>query len=188
VADRVPSSNAGLRAQLLADMSGKNFAFLLASLLAIGVCLTLALSQERPPTMGTSYEVFQAQRAAWASRRPATYAVSIKRGCFCRLWSVRVKIAGSEVESVEFLNNPSNPSDFADRRFYPRDVDSLFKIVDDAYTSRAYKIDLMFDDTFGYPTKAFIDRDRDTVDDEELFVLENFEAGVASAHVAQLNR
>jgi hypothetical protein len=169
-------SDARRSAQLFASMSGKDFAFLLASLLAIGVALAVALSQERPATIGTSYEDFQAHRAAWASRRPAAYAVTIKRRCFCPLWSVRVKVAGAEVEHVDFLNTPSNLSDFADRRFYPRDVDSLFKILDDAYTSRAYKIDVVFDDSLGYPTSAFVDRDRDTVDDEQVFELEKFEA------------
>jgi hypothetical protein len=161
-------------------MSGKNFAFLLASLFAIGVALALVLFHERPATIGTSYESFQAHRATWASRRPTAYAVSINRRCFCPVWSVRVKVAGAEVENVEFLNSPSSPSDFADRRFYPRDVDSLFKILDDAYMSRAYKIDVMFDDTLGYPTKAFVDRERHAVDDEQVFELENFEAGMSA--------
>jgi hypothetical protein len=157
-------------------MSGKNCALLLASLFAIGVVLALALSHERPATIGTPYETFQAQRTMWLSRRPADYTVSIDRRCFCPLYSVRVKVSGTRVERLEFLNGPSNSADFADRRFYPRDVDSLFKIVDDAYGSRAYKIEVIFDDTFGYPIKALIDRDRDTVDDENVFELAHFEA------------
>jgi hypothetical protein len=157
-------------------MSGKNFAFLLASLFAIGVALALALSHERPATIGTPLETFQAHREMWSSRRPAAYAVSISRRCFCPSWSVRVKVSGAEVRNVEFLNSPGNPSDFADRRYYPRDVDTLFKIVEDAYTSKAYKIEITFDETLGYPAKVFIDRDRDTVDDEQWFELAHFEA------------
>ena len=158
-------------------MSGKNFAFLLASLLAIGLALALALSHERPRTTGTAYEAFRAQMAKWSSRRPASYAVRIDRRCFCPQYSVRAKVSGTNVEHLEFLNGPSNASDFSDRRFYPRDVDSLFRIIDDAYASRAYKIEVIFDDTYGYPARAFIDRDRDTVDDENVFDLANFEAG-----------
>jgi hypothetical protein len=90
---------------------------------------------------------------------------------------VRVKVSGAEVEHVELLNSPGNASDFADRRYYPRDVDTLFKILDDAYSSRAYKVEITFDEILGYPTKAFIDRDRDTVDDEQWFELAHFEAG-----------
>jgi hypothetical protein len=157
-------------------MNGKNFALLLASLFAIGVALALALSNERPATIGTPFENFQAQRATWLSRRPAAYSVSITRRCYCPLWSVRVKVSGSEVDKLEFLDSPGNPSGFADRRHYPRDVDALFRIIDDAYTSKAYKIEILFDETFGYPAKVFIDRDRDTVDDEQWFELDNLEA------------
>jgi hypothetical protein len=158
-------------------MSGKNFAFLLASLLAIGVALALTLSHDRPATIGTPFETFQAHRVVWSSRRPAAYAVSISRQCFCLPWSVRVKVSGVEVEDVELLDSPGNASNFADLRYYPRDVDTLFKILDDAYSSRAYKVEITFDEILGYPTKAFIDRDRDTVDDEQWFELAHFEAG-----------
>jgi hypothetical protein len=89
---------------------------------------------------------------------------------------VRVTVSGTTVKSLEFLSHPSNSADFIDRRFYPRDVDSLFEIVDDAYVSRAYKIEVTFDDTYGYPIKTLIDRNRDTVDDESAFELAHFEA------------
>src|SRR5262245_57725260 len=112
-------------------MSGKNFAILLTSLFAIGIALALVLSYERPATIGTPYEAFQAHRTAWSSQRPAAYAVSIHRRCFCPLWSVRVKVSGAEVQNLQFLDSSSNISEFADRRYYPRDVDSLFKIVED---------------------------------------------------------
>jgi hypothetical protein len=159
-------------------MSGRNFAYLLASLLAIGAALALALSHDRSATIGTPYDTFQAHRTIWSSRRPADYAVSIKRWCYCPLYSVRVSVSGAEVKHSEFLNNPTDPSVFANSR-YPRDVDSLFKIVDDAYASRAYKIDVVFDETYGYPAKAFIDRNADAVDDENVFELSNFQAGHA---------
>jgi hypothetical protein len=157
-------------------MSGKNFTVLLVSLLTIGVALAITLSHERPPTIGTPYETFRAQRTIWLSRRPADYDVSIDRRCFCPPYSARVNVSGAKVERLELLNSPRNSVDFADGRFYPRDVDSLLKIVDEAYASRAYKIEVTFDVTYGYPTKVFIDRDRDTVDDEDVFELSNFEA------------
>jgi hypothetical protein len=160
-------------------MNGKTFTYLLASLLAIGAAFALALSNERPATIGTPYETLQAHRARWQSRRPANYAVSITRRCYCPLYSVRVKVSGAEVKHTEFVNSPINPSDFANHRYYPRDVDSLFKIVEDAYESKAHKIEVIFDDTYGYPAKAFIDRNHDVVDDESVYELANFEAGHA---------
>jgi len=92
---------------------------------------------------------------------------------------VRVTVSGDKVENLKFLDGPSNPSDFNDRRYYPRDVDALFQIIDDAYKSKAYKIEITFDEIFGYPAKAFIDRDRDTYDDEQWLELENFEAAIS---------
>ena len=154
-------------------MSGKKLAFLLAALSAIGLALALAVSHERPGSTGTPYETFQAHRATWSSRRPADYVVTINNKGQKHLLSVRVKVSSSEVKSVEFLNRSSMPSNFTDRR-YPRDVDSLFKILDEAYISRAYKIEIMFDATFGYPVRAFIDPDRDTYDDEKSFELSDF--------------
>jgi hypothetical protein len=102
--------------------------------------------------------------------------VNINKWCFCALYAVRVKVSGAEVKHTEFMNSPSNPSNFANRLYYPRDVDSVFKIVEDAYESKAYKIEVIFDDAYGYPAKATIDRNRDIVDDESVFELANFEA------------
>ncbi len=174
--DKVPSSHSSARGAQLnrAEMGRKNFALLLVSLVVITAVLVVALSQGRPDTIGTAYEVFQAHRNTWASRRPANYAVNVDRRCFCPLWFVRVTVAGAEVSDVKFLNTPNDPSLFSDRRRYPRDIDTLFEIIDAAYMSRAYRIELTFDETYGYPVRVLIDGDRDAVDDEKTFVLSAF--------------
>lgn len=156
-------------------MGAKDFGILLGFLVALGIVLTLTISIPRPATTGTPYAQFQAQRAQWEERRPITYSVSIQRLCFCRIWSVRVAISEADVEQIRHELEPSDPSQFADRRYYPRNIDDVFRIIDAAYAARAYLIELSFDETYGFPVRAFIDTDRDTVDDEQTFTLSGFE-------------
>jgi hypothetical protein len=147
-------------------MSGKNFALLLATLVAVGAALAVAFSPGRPPTIGTPYEQFQAHRAAWSRQRPSNYSVSIEKSCFCPLWSVRVTVSAAGVQNLKFLNSPNDPSIYADHRYYPRDIDEVFGVIDAAYSSKAYKIELTFDDTYGF---------QDAVDDEQGITLSAFE-------------
>jgi len=156
-------------------MGRKNFALLLALFVAVGATLTLAFWLERPATTGTSYEEFQAHRAVWARQRPSNYSVSVEKSCFCPRWSVRVTVSATGVQSLRFLNDPIDRSVFADHRYYPRDIDEVFSLIDAAYSSRAYKIDLTFDDAYGYPVRTVIDQNHDTVDDEQAIMLSAFE-------------
>ena len=162
-------------------MNGKSFALLFAFLIAIGTALSLALSNERPESIGTSFEDFQAHRDLWVSRRPKGYAVKVDRQCYCPIWSARVTVAGAEVKDVEFLVDRSDPSIFADARRYPRDIDTVFEIINTAYKERAYNIELTFDETYGYPVRAFIDWNHDTVDDETYFELSEFKPADGSS-------
>ena len=155
-------------------MNGKSFALVCAFLIAVGAALTITLSNERPESIGTSVEDFQAHRDIWRSRRPNGYSVKVDRRCYCPIWSARVTVAGAEVKGVEFLVDRGDPSIFTDSRRYPRDIDTVFEIIDAAYKERAYSIELTFDETYGYPAKASIDWNHDTVDDENYFELSEF--------------
>jgi hypothetical protein len=158
-------------------MSRKDFALLLALLVAAGVALTLAISSKRPATTGTSHGDFQAHRDLWARQRPPNYTIVIEKSCFCPPWSVRVTVAANGMQSLQFVKTPNDRSVYADHRRYPRDIDEVFNFIETAYSSRAYKIDLTFDDVYGYPVSTFIDQDRDTVDDEQAIRLSTFESG-----------
>ncbi len=162
-------------------MNGKSFALLFVFLIAVGVALSLALSNERPESIGTSFEDFQAHRDIWASRRPEGYVVKLDRTCYCPIWSARVTVAGAKVRGVQILVDRIDPSIFADTRRYPRDIDTVFEIINTAYKERAYNIELTFDENYGFPAKALIDWNRDTVDDETYFELSEFKAVDGSA-------
>jgi hypothetical protein len=156
-------------------MNSKNFALLVPCLIVVAAVFVLALPPERPSTIGTGYDVFQAHRNTWALRRPANYAVNIDKGCYCPWWSVRTTVAGNDVRNVEFRNKPNDPSVFSNPRYYPRDIDTVFEVIEAAYKSRAYKIEVAFDETYGYPVRALIDDDRDTLDDEQSFEVSKME-------------
>lgn len=158
-------------------MNGKSFALLFAFLIAIGVVLTIALSNERPESIGTPYGEFQVNWVIWETKRPKSYSVTLDRRCYCPIWSARVTVAGAKVKDVQILVDRIDPSIFADTRRYPRDIDTVFDIINLAYQERAYSIELTFDETYGYPVRAFIDWNRDTVDDEKTFELSEFAPG-----------
>jgi hypothetical protein len=160
-------------------MGARNFALLLALLIAAGVALAIALSPGRPATVGTSYEAFLAHRATWARHRPSIYSVSVRRSCYCPLWSVRVTVSAAGVQSLKYLSDRNDRSVYSDHRYYPRDIDEIFSLIEKAYTSRANKIDLSFDEDYGYPVSALIDQNYDTVDDEQSVTLSDFEPGNA---------
>jgi len=169
-------------------MRGKDFTLLLTLFIAAGATLALALLPARPATTGTSYEEFQAHREVWARQRPANYSVSVEKSCFCPRWSVRVTVSAAGVQSLRFLNDPDDRSVYADHRYYPRDIDEVFSLIDAAYLSRAYKIDLTFDDAYGYPVRTVIDQNHDTVDDEQAITLSAFEPSMSANNSLERTR
>ena len=158
-------------------MNGRQFGLLLAILVAVGAALAIAVSCPRPATTGTPYAEFAAHRVLWARQRPSNYTVDIQKRCFCPTWSVRVMVTAAGLQSLKFMNDPRDRSVYADHGRYPHDIDEVFDLVEAAYSTRAYKIDLTFDDVYGYPASVFIDRDLNTSDDEQSIKLSAFEPG-----------
>ena len=57
-------------------------------------------------------------------------------------------------------------------RFVP--VEELFALLQDAVTRSAARIEVSYDERYGYPTELFIDYDEGMADEETRFVIRGF--------------
>jgi hypothetical protein len=155
-------------------MDGKTFGVLLGLLFGVGAALVLTLSIPKPPTIGTSYAEFRRHWQQWEEVRPAGYALRIERHCFCVVWDVSVEILPNGEERLIHAQIPEAPRQLASQRWHPRNIDDVFAYVDNLYFEKAHRIDLKFDQKYGFPYEAAIDQTVGVVDDESRLLLSDF--------------
>jgi hypothetical protein len=166
-------------------MDGKTFSVFLGLLVGVGAALTLALSIPKPPTTGTSYAEFRRHWTQWELVRPAGYTLRIERHCFCAIWDVRVEIFPNGEERLEHARVPEDPGRLVSQRWHPRNIEEVFAYIDNLYFEKAYRIDLKFDEKYGFPYEAGIDWALGVVDDESRLVLSDFIPALDSAATRQ---
>ena len=95
--------------------------------------------------------------------------------CFCPqeyLAEVAVTVRGGVVTSVEFAGEEFTVAPPLPERFVP--VEELFALLQDAVTRSAARIEVSYDERYGYPTELFIDYDEGMADEETRFVIRGF--------------
>ena len=95
--------------------------------------------------------------------------------CFCPqeyLAEVAVTVRGGVVTSVEFAGEEFTVAPPLPERFVP--VEELFALLQDAVTRNAARIEVSYDERYGYPTELFIDYDERMADEETRFVMRGF--------------
>jgi hypothetical protein len=146
----------------------------------------------RPPTLGavlaaliicaacgdgTGPQPFFAQmraKALWANEKPASYSMTISRSCECLpAAAVVVTVVGGGVESRRYAGTGDDvPASYAD--LFPS-VAGLFDMIDDLRRQKVASLDVQYDPVYGHPTRIVIDRWRDSVDDEVLYTIRDFQ-------------
>ena len=95
--------------------------------------------------------------------------------CFCPqeyLAEVAVTVRGGVVTSVEFAGEEFTVVLPLPERFVP--VEELFALLQDAVRRNAARIEVSYDERYGYPTELFIDYDERMADEETRFVMRGF--------------
>jgi len=116
-------------------------------------------------------------RAKWEARAPAVYTYIVSRGCFCpveAIGPVTVSVRNGVVESLQYTQTGANvPQQF--RSSFPT-VEGLFAQIDSARSKRAARLDVMYDDILGYPTRIDVDLRTNIADEEYTYVASNLVA------------
>ena len=95
--------------------------------------------------------------------------------CFCPqeyLADVAVTVRGGVVTSVAFAGEELTVTPPSPERFVP--VEELFALLQDAVTRNAARIEVAYDERYGYPAELFIDYDERMADEETRFVMRGF--------------
>jgi hypothetical protein len=116
----------------------------------------------------------RAARAAWQRERPADYAYTVGRVCYCGqevAGPVRVEVRGGRTVSVQTLAGQSlRPGAFDGLDT----VEELFDAVGEAIEADPYHLAATYDPERGHPLTLAVDYDRWTVDEEGGFVVSDF--------------
>jgi hypothetical protein len=118
----------------------------------------------------------RAARAVWQRERPADYAYTVGRVCFCGqevAGPVRVEVRGGQTVSVQPLGGQS----LRQGAFDDLDtVEELFRAVEDAIEADPYQLSAGYDTERGHPLILSVDYDQRVVDEEGGFVVSDFTA------------
>ena len=106
-------------------------------------------------------------RQRWRAARPAEYAYTLRRSCFCGpevTRPVQITVRNGTVVELRYADTGV----LVDARWTPLfpSIDGLFTIIDDAIARRAERLDLTFDLTLGYPVEIDIDYSTRIADEE----------------------
>lgn len=119
------------------------------------------------PTGPSTLESLESNRALWEERRPEVYEFTLKREpCECPPdWRspMRVTVHHRLIRSA--LNVETGLPLPVDSR-HAMTIDDLFDLVEHALLENAFRVNVTYDDTFGYPTSIFIDYHANRADDE----------------------
>ena len=101
------------------------------------------------------------------------YSFNFKASCFCiDEWvsEVKVTVSSGNISKVILTKNNSSPTKLNPEQWFT--IDQLFDYAKNALED-AYKYDIKYDTSFGYPKEISIDWSKDTADDEVIYYTEN---------------
>ena len=133
---------------------------------ALAACLLAAAAAcDDGPT--TPRDELRDARRRWEAARPAAYAFTFERLCFCPVELTRptvVTVRGGAVESLRYVDG-GGPVDPRFASAYPT-IDGLFDAIAEALARPPASFSATYDPARGYPVRVDIDPIRDAVDEE----------------------
>jgi hypothetical protein len=127
--------------------------------------ITLAACQDLGPE--TPRDELQENLELWQAMRPARYAYTIERQCFCGVDArgpVRVTVEGETVLSQVYVEDGRLATGPA-TGWFPS-VDGLFALLRDAIDEGAHEVRVSYDPVSGVPFEFWIDYSEFTADEE----------------------
>lgn len=134
------------------------------------------LEEEQPMSEDAEAAQLQQNRQKWAQQNLESYRYTLQVGCFCPpevRQPVVVEVRNGKVASIAAVESGKsvNPEYFQDYD----SVAKLFEIVEDAIAQDAYRLDIAYDETLGYPTQINIDYNQYMADEERYLTIKNLE-------------
>lgn len=133
--------------------------------LSVTACDPLPTALEPEPN---PIENLDEARAVWESKRPSHYELDFQWSCFCASIDPVTLEVRDGVAVSGFLRATGTPLSSTELATY-RSVDGLFDFLEEARDRPADSIDTEFDQTFGYPTNAYVDYETMAADEEMAF-------------------
>jgi hypothetical protein len=122
-------------------------------------------------------EAYEKNLALWESKAIQHYRFNLKVGCNCPWYSLmplKVEVKNGEMLSM-VASNGGDITPFQDT-FRPRGtVEGLFDTVYAAMIRGAYKLEIKYDGTYGFPASTVIDQSRMMTDDAIGYYVTDFE-------------
>lgn len=120
---------------------------------------------------------FEQNLDLWKSRRPVAFEYVVERECFCvrdyrrpylarEQRGLRVAVYASPLAGVDDTPSATPPE--------PVWVDDLFGLIEDAIRN-ADAVSVVYDPAFGFPTRVDIDWSQQAADEEQRFLVRDFQ-------------
>ena len=147
------------------------FTFLVIGLLIVMLIKISPLSANTENNSPLIEELTE-NRQLWRSQRLKNYQYIYQQQCFCTPPSntpLKVSVKNDKITQVVNLNDNQVISDLT----FPRTIDQLFNIIEDAIKRNADEILISYDTTLGYPTRIAIDYQKILADEEITYTVKN---------------
>ena len=146
------------------------------SLLVIGFLIVILVNimpiAANENTDSPLVQELQENRQLWRSQQLKNYQYIYQQRCFCVPPSntpLKVSVKNDKITQVVNLNTDQRLTDLT----FPKTIDQLFNIIQDAIQRNADEILITYDKTLGYPNRIAIDYQRILADDEITYIVEN---------------
>jgi len=109
----------------------------------------------------------------WNENKLSDYSFNFRASCFCiDEWvsEVKVTVSSNNISKVILIKNNLSPTKLKPEQWFT--IDELFDYAKNAL-EQAYKYDIKYDTSFGYPKEISIDWSEDIADDEVIYYSEN---------------
>ncbi len=144
----------------------------IAGLPLLALALLAGACSDGPFDASGARDELRAARSVWQRERPADYAYTVARVCYCGhevAGPVRVEVRGGQT--------PLGGQGLREGAFDGLDtVEELFAAVEAAIEADPYQLSAGYDSERGHPLVLAVDYDRQAVDEEGGFVVSDFTA------------
>lgn len=127
-------------------------------------------------SMVSPSEELAGARARWAQRAPASYSITLMRGCECLPETVgpaTVTVSNGAISVHYTSTGASVPKAYIN--VFP-DVEGLFDLIESAQKNKYYKVDVEYDSELGYPKLISVDINKQMIDDEFGIYVQDFKS------------
>lgn len=127
-------------------------------------------------SMVSPSEKLAGARARWAQRAPASYSITMRRGCECLPETVgpaTVTVSNGAISVHYTATGAAVPKVYVG--VFP-DVEGLFDLIESAQKNNYDEVDVEYDQELGYPKTISIDINKQTIDDEFGIYVQEFKS------------